>query len=300
MEARLTTVAVARLFTRSTPHFTQLAIWLLLATALVASSVPFEANAGPRQGPSTLLSWLPDAVLSSDAVAWSFRGLLWVGAILWALNRLLPLSPWMTVVGLTGLWSLHVENATNTNHCFHLANNLLAIYAIWATVDAREIRAAIREGRYWTTPLVPRWVTLGCIAYIGLFHTAAGLSKLWFSGAGWASGITLQLWTHLWGRPWMPTTQWILASRTFTQWLQIGTLVVETAGILAIFPRLRTLIGLATLSFYAGVLLTFDYGFQFNALFTALYLLPVEWWLLRWTAFKNPLPPGEGGGAAAG
>jgi hypothetical protein len=300
MEARLTTAVVAPLFRRSTPHFTQLAIWLLLATALVASSVPIEVPAGPRQGPSTLLSWLPAAVLGSDAAAWSFRGLLWVGAILWALNRLLPLSPWMTVVGLTGLWSLHVENTTNTNHCFHLANNLLAIYAIWATVDAREIRAAIGEQRYWTTPLVPRWVTLGCIAYIGLFHTAAGLSKLFLSGPQWANGISLQIWTHLWGRPWMPTTQWILSSRTFTQWLQIGTLVIETAGILALIPRLRTLIGLATLAFYAGVLATFDYAFQFNALFTALYLLPVEWWLLRWTAFKNPLPPGEGGGAAAG
>ena len=286
MEASSTPTAVPLLFRRSTPHFSQLAIWLLLATAVVASAFPFTPHAGPRQGPATLLSWLPPAVLNSHAAFWTCRGVLWLGAILWALNRLLPWSCWLTVIGLTGLWSLHVENTTNTNHCFHLANNLLVIYAIWATVDAREIKAAIVEKRYWTTPLVPRWVTLGCIAYIGLFHTAAGLSKLWFSGADWANGISLQLWTHLWGRPWMPTTQMILASRTFTQWLQIGTLVIETAGILAIFPRLRTFIGLATLGFYAGVLLTFDYGFQFNALFTALYLLPVERWLQRRTGFQ--------------
>ena len=277
------------LATRSTPHFTQLALWLLLATALVAGSVPFTVQSGLRQGPATLLWWLPPEFLASSAMFWAFRALLWVGAILWALNRLLPLSPWMTVIGLTALWSLHVENTTNTNHCFHMANNLLAIYAIWATVDAREIRAAIREGRYWQTPLVPRWVTLGCIAYIGLFHTAAGLSKLTYSGPSWANGISLQIWTHLWGRPWMPTTQWILASRTFTQWLQVGTLVIETAGILAIFPRLRTIIGIATLAFYAGVLLTFDYGFQFNALFTALYLLPLERWM-------TPSPSGRGPG----
>jgi hypothetical protein len=266
-------------FQRSRPHFTQLALWLLLATALAAGSWPMIVQPGPRQGPATLLFWLPSSVLASDATFWTFRGVLWIGAILWAFNRLLPLSPWMTVVGMTGLWSLHVENTTNTSHCFHMANNLLAIYAIWETVDCREIRAAIGEKRYWQTPLVPRWVTLGCIAYIGLFHTAAGLSKLTFGGPQWASGISLQIWTHLWGRPWMPTTQWILASRAFTQWLQIGTLAIETAGILAIFPRLRTLIGIATLGFYAGVLLTFDYGFQFNALFTALYLLPVERWL---------------------
>ena len=283
MEARAKNFEGITLLERSTPRFTQLALWLLLAVALVAGSVPFEVQPGPRQWPATLLSWLPPSLLASSATFWVFRGALWIGAMLWAFNRLLPLSPWLTVVGLTGLWSLHVENATNTNHCFHMANNLLVIYAIWATVEGREIRAAIREKRYWTTPLVPRWVTLGCIAYIGLFHTAAGLSKLYYSGPGWANGISLQLWTHLWGRPWMPTTQVILASRTFTQWLQVGTLVIETAGILAIFPRLRTLIGLATLAFYAGVLLTFDYGFQFNALFTALYLLPVEQWLLRRT-----------------
>jgi hypothetical protein len=271
----------AKLHERATPRFTQLAIWLLLATALAAGCVPFHVDDGPRQGPATLLAWLPDELLRSDASFWLFRGILWTGAILWACNRLVPLAPWLTVVGLTGLWSLHVENTTNTSHCFHMANNLLAIYAIWATAEAGEIRAAVREKRYWTTPLVPRWVTLACIAYIGIFHTAAGLSKLFYSGPAWANGISLQLWTHLWGRPWMPTTQLILSSRTFTQWLQIATLVIETAGILAVFPRFRTAIGLATLAFYAGVLLTFDYGFQFNALFTALYLLPVERWMER-------------------
>ena len=58
-----------------------------------------------------------------------------------------------------------------------------------------------------------------------------------------------------------------------------GTLVMETSGVLAVFPRLRTWIGLALVGFYVGVLLTFDYGFQLNLLFTALYLLPVEPWV---------------------
>jgi hypothetical protein len=68
----------------------------------------------------------------------------------------------------------------------------------------------------------------------------------------------------------------VLGSRSFTQALQVLTLVVETAGVLAIFPRLRVWIGLALLAFYGGVLLTFDYGFQLNAILTALYLLPFE------------------------
>jgi hypothetical protein len=157
-----------------------------------------------------------------------------------------------------------------------MANMLLTIQAIWITADAPLIRERLRDGTYWHIPLVPRWVSLASIAYIGIFHTAAGLSKLTFSGPGWASGTSLQLWTYLWGRPWSPTTQLILSSRTFTQWLQIGTLIIETGGILAIIPGLRPWIGWGLVAFYAGVLATFDYGFQFNALFTALYFLPCE------------------------
>ncbi|HEY2893961.1 MAG TPA: hypothetical protein VGJ16_07105, partial [Pirellulales bacterium] len=188
----------------------------------------------------------------------------------------LPWSCWLVVIGFTGLWSLHVETTYNTAHIFHMANMLLVIQAIWITADAPLIRRHHREGTYWQMPVVPRWVSLASIAYIGIFHTAAGLSKLLFSGSDWANGTSLQLWTFLWGRPWSPTTQAIVNSRTFTQSLQLLTLACETAGVLAIFPRLRPWIGVALTAFYVGVLATFDYGFQFNAILTALYFLPVE------------------------
>ena len=68
----------------------------------------------------------------------------------------------------------------------------------------------------------------------------------------------------------------MLGSREITKRLQIFTLIIETAGVLAVFPRLRVWIGLGLVGFYGGVLATFDYGFQFNALLTALYFLPVE------------------------
>jgi hypothetical protein len=162
-----------------------------------------------------------------------------------------------------------------------MANVLLILQALWITGDATLIRQRLADGTFWREPLVPRWVSVASIAYIGLFHTAAGLSKLAFSGPSWANGTALQLWTYLWGRPWSLTTRLILSSRTFTQVLQVFTLLVESAGILAIFPRLRPWIGLALLGFYAGVLATFDYGFQFNALLTAVYFLPVESWLTQ-------------------
>jgi hypothetical protein len=54
---------------------------------------------------------------------------------------------------------------------------------------------------------------------------------------------------------------------------------VETAGVLAVLPRMRPWIGVGLIGFYVGVLATFDYGFHLNALLTAMYLLPVERWL---------------------
>ena len=188
------------------------------------------------------------------------------------------------VLGFTTLWSLHVETTTNTAHIYNLANMLLVIQAIWITANARLIRQRLVSNALWQEPLVPRWVSLASIAYIGLFHTTAGLSKLTFSGWQWPNGTSLQLWTWLWGRPWSPTTRLILSSRSLAQALQWTTLLGETAGILAVVPQLRPWIGLLLLGFYAGVLATFDYGFQFNATLTALYFLPFERWITVWAS----------------
>lgn len=273
---------------RSLPHFGQLINWCLLGTAVaLLIFVPLEMREGPRQIPTTLFFWLPHAWITSPVVSWGSRAAIVVGGLLWLFNRGLPWSCWLTTAGFTVLWSIHVETTYNTAHIFNLPNMLLVIQSLWITFETQEIKAAVRAGKFYQTPLLPRWVVLTGIAYIGLFHTAAGLHKLFYSGPGWANGISLQLWTHLWGHSWAPSTWLILSSRTFTQILQAATLVIETAGVLAIFPRLRTWIGLGIIGFYVGVLLTFDYGFHFNALFTALYLLPIEPWLTNRALSRN-------------
>jgi hypothetical protein len=273
---RLKSSWMARLGERTLPQFNQFVICTLLAIAAVLAIWPFDIQVGERAGVASLLWWLPDDAVHSRWTWLALRGLLLVGSLLWLNQLWLPWSCWLVLVAFTGLWSLHVETTYNTAHIFHMANMLLVIQAIWITSDAPLIRARLRDGTYWQTPLVPHWVSLASIAYIGIFHTAAGLSKLLFSGPQWANGTSLQLWTYLWGRRWSPTTQLMLGSRWFTQSLQVLTLVFETAGLLAIFPRLRPIIGWGLIAFYVGVLATFDYGFQFNALLTALYFLPFE------------------------
>lgn len=284
---------------RALPHFGQLSIWLLLGVAAFESCVPAQVfdvvtlRDWPRQGTATILFWLPAEVLNSPVTFFVLRGLLLVGISLWLFQKLLPWSCWLTVFAFTAVWAVHVENSWHTNHCFHMANSLLFIQALWMTICGHDIRAAIREKRYWSTPLYPRWVTLAAIAYIGVFHMAAGLSKLSYSGPDWANGTSLQLWAHLWGYRWSPTTQLILHSRAFTQFLQVGTLIIEVVGLLALFPRLRTWIGLATVGFYLGVLATFSFGFHFNLLFTALYLLPVERWVQQYVQRRSSAVPNQ-------
>ena len=267
---------------KTTPEFGQLVNWTLLASALLLVCLPLQTRQGdPAELPATVISWLPHAWLFQPAVFWICRAALLVGTLLWFAMRWLPWSCWLTTIAFTVLWSLHVETTYNTAHIFNMANMLLVIQSLWITAEAPAIREALREGRFQDTPLLPRWVVLAGIAYIGLFHTAAGISKLWFSGAGWANGVSLQLWTHLWGHSWAPTTWLVLGDRRIAALLQGATLVIETAGILALVPRLRVWIGLGLLGFYAGVLLTFDYGFHLNAVLTAMYLLPVDRWLKR-------------------
>lgn len=261
---------------RSLPQFNQFVIWTLLATALILAFWPFQLHAGARSNLVSLLSWLPTFLLVHPLTWWIVRVLLIAGVALWAMQRCLPWSCWLATLAFTALWSLHVETTHNTAHIFNMPNMLLIIQCLWISADAPLIRSRLQSGTYWTLPLVPRWVTLASIAYIGIFHSAAGLSKLAFSGTGWANGTSLQLWTYLWGRPWSPTTQLLLSHRAVAQGLQIFTLIIETAAILAVFPRFRPWIGWALLAFYAGVLATFDYGFEFNALLTAVYFLPLE------------------------
>lgn len=266
---------------RSPPLFGQIVTWLLLFTGLVMTVQSFDMSAGPRNpAPSTVISWLPTEILSAHWPFYLFRAMFLVGGAAWGLNRGLRWSCWLAVAGFTGLWGMHLENTWAGAHIFHAANNLLIVQALWTTLYHREITAAWRTSAYWQTPLYPRWVFLLSLAYLGLFHTYAGLAKIVFSGWGWANGTSLQLWTHMEGFRWSPTTQLLLNSKLAAYWLQVFTLITETGAILALpFAKLRVPFGLMLLGFYAGVILTFPYGFEFNMLFTALFFLPVESWL---------------------
>ena len=277
-----------RLHECALPHLGQTVNWVLIGICFILGSLSFDISEGLRQSPVTMISWLPETWLSAPISFHILRIMLWCGALLWLMGWATPWSCWLATLSFTGLWSLHMENTTNGAHIFNVSNQLLVVQSLWITLKHREIRAAVKAGKYWTTALYPNWAFWLAIGFIGLFHTYAGLAKILHSGLDWPNGTSLQLWAYWDGRLDSWTREIMISNRSFTVIMQWATLIFETAGILALFNRqLRLLIGLALISFYIGVILTFDYGFHINLLLTALYHLPFDRWLPQYFSKKT-------------
>lgn len=267
----------------SRPHFGQATTLILLGFCLLMAAIPVQHMQGPRIGPATVLSLLPDHLLSAPLLHQLARVFLVGSAILWAMQWFIPWSCWATVIAFTTVWALRMENTYHADHIFNVTNMLLVIHAMWYQFYCPEIRQSLAARQFWQTPLYPRWVFLLSVFYIGLYHTLAGVSKLSFSDLVWANGLSLQLWVHLWGWPGSPFGNVILENRTLATIFQNAVLILELMAILALpLRRLRTVIGIGLLCFYAGVLGTFvEFGFYFNAILVAMLLLPVEPYLRR-------------------
>jgi hypothetical protein len=263
----------------SNPRFGQYATWLLLLFAVIVACTPIEFDTGPkREVPATSFAWLPASLLASPTFFTGVRVVLLVSAALWAARVAIPYSCWTTVVAFTLMWSLRMENLTNGAHIFNVTNWLLIIHAMWFHFRHREIRSAVAESRFWNARIYPRWVFWLCIFYLGWFHSLAGFTKIATSGFGWGNGVSLQLWTELFGWEPSPFGKVLLWDVRLTALMQTGALVIECFSIVCIFNRwFRYAIGFALFGFYLGVLTTFiDFGFHFNAILVAWFLLPVD------------------------
>jgi len=280
------------LFDRATPRFGQVTVWLLLLFAVVLALTPIEFDSGPRsEHPATVFSWLPASLIQSPIFFTAVRVGLLASTILWALRIWIPWSCWSTVACFTLMWSLRMENLTNGAHIFNVTNMLLVIHAMWFHFYRHEIRSGIQQGTFWEDKNYPRWVFWLCVFYLGWFHSLAGFTKLACCGPTWGNGTSMQLWVNLFGLKASPFAQLMLFDSRLTALLQTGALVIECLSILAIFHRsLRYLVGFGLIGFYAGVLGTFvTFGFHFNAILVALFLLPAD--RLLGLHFDNSRPP---------
>ncbi len=288
---------------RRRPHYGQLTLWTLLFCGLAFCGYFLSHRAPPppgaeRTGPVSVLSFLPDAVLLGDGVALACGALYLAGALLWIGGWGLPWSSWLTSLSFNAVIALYLEQAQQVTHVAHATNMLLILYALWYQFYWRDMRAARAAGRFWSTPLYPQWVHAGSVWCLGLFYGFSGLNKLLASGPGWANGLSLQLWTLLFGNPASPWTHLILSDRSVTAWMQLGTLVGETGGFVAIVSRrLRPVIGLLLIGFHVAAIDVFGWGFHANLAELALIFLPCDRWVgLVVESLEGRPGPGAGQG----
>ena len=264
----------------ATPQFGQIATWLLLLFALIVACTPVEFDVGLRRAePATIFSWLPENIVRSPQLFLGVRVVLFVSTIMWAFRIAVPYSCWLAVFAFTMSWALRMENLTNGAHIFNVTNWLLIIHAMWFHFRHREMSAAISASNFWQTRLYPRWVLWLCVFYLGWFHSLAGFSKILTSGFDWGNGVSLQLWTELFGWKPSPFGKLLLWDVRLTALMQTGALAIECFSIFCVLNQwFRYAIGFALFGFYLGVLTTFvDFGFHFNAILVAWFLLPVDW-----------------------
>ena len=262
------------------PGFGQFVTWLLLIFAIVLAVSPIEFSTGVRSDQvATIFAWLPEFVLRNAIFFTTVRVLLILSAILWAAKIAVPISCWTTTILFALMWSLRMENLTNGAHIFNVTNMLLLIHAMWFQFYHADMKASKDAGTFWQTPTYPRWVFMLSVFYLGWFHSLAGFTKILNTGLGWGNGVSLQLWTQVFGETSSPFAQVILYDSRLTAWLQTGALAIECLSILCIFHWLiRYAVGFGLIGFYIGVLTTFvTFGFHFNAILVALFLLPVDY-----------------------
>lgn len=267
-----------------------IATWLLLLFALIVACTPIEFDSGVRRAdPATIFSWLPESILRSPEMFFGVRVVLFLSALSWAARLALPWSCWITVLAFTLSWALRMENLTNGAHIFTVTNWLLIIHAMWFHFRHQQMSEAKNQSRFWQSKLYPRWVFWLCVFYLGWFHTLAGLTKILTSGFDWGDGVSLQLWTELFGWEHSPFGKLLRYDVRLTALMQTGAMVIECLSIVCIVNRwFRYAIGFGLFGFYLGVLTTFiDFGFHFNAILVAYFLLPFDWLMgLSFTARK--------------
>ena len=252
-------------------RFGVLSVRILLAMVILIALFPIEFSLGPRSDePATIFTWLPEGLLRNGLFFTLVRIGVIAAAVLWWGRIWTPVSCWLTVGLAMLLWSLRMENLTNGAHVFNVANMLLVVHAMWFHFYHREIDEALASKVDDTTTAelarnheqlqhcYPRWVFMLSVFYLGWFHSLAGFNKILSSGFGWGNGVSLQLWTKLFGWEPSPFGQLLLYDARLTAWMQTGALMIECACILVVFNRwLRYGLGFALFGFYMGVLTTF-------------------------------------------
>lgn len=286
---------------RLNPLYGQLSLWAVLLTSVYVS---LETNLLfqylPKNITVSVIGYLlPAQFLNEPFFFHACRNLFWFSAALWAavpflgglgqraLRVIIPVSAWTTYLAYTITASLYWENLPWIYHKFVLPSWLLLIHALWCQFYLNEISTSLSNRTYWNTPLYPFWVRFLSVYFIAIFYTFSGASKL-LSTMNWADGLSLQLWTQLFGNHNSFFGKLILSDRLLAAILQKGALALECLSFTAMFniwSRMAIGMGLLILHFVIDVTLNID--FRAHMILIAVYFLPLFEFTQRQASMHN-------------
>lgn len=271
------------------PTATRLTLAGTLLVALYSCTTITQHPPGTRENCLSLLCFLPEAVIFNPRLFVALKLVFFASAVLWFLQRILPWSSTIAALSFTVLVSLSHDTNYYTPHLYHFENLYLLICATWQLLYRAPIAESLRCGRFWNTPLVPNWVNFLFLYYISLAYSFSGASKIFYSGLGWANGLSLQLWVKFLAESRLdnPIVQLLVSERVIAFAAQLTTLIAEAFCWLALFSlRLRVLLGVLLLGFHLTSEFVFGLGFYGNILgiFSVMIVQP----LLTSTRFAKP------------
>lgn len=286
---------MTRFFLRTTPRVGQkiLAVLLLLGFYnLVFEAVPNSAgylvgdslshwSSSPAQAVS-LVAWFPQSLIHSRPLFWFLVSSYAVFGLLWFLRKWVPWSAWGACLSHTLAISLYLQTQTYVSHSFQLVNQILLIHALWYSLEATRIKAAMQQACFEDAPLYPRWVMELSVLAIAIFYGLAGLNKIRYHGLDWFDGLNMQLFVHLFADHQSQFTGWLLNDRALARWGQILTVLVEIGAFLALIPRLRGFVAIGLLGLHLGIYVVFGWPFLANV--GTLTVVLFGWHLLQWPA----------------
>lgn len=219
---------------------------------------------------------LPQSFIRNREIFDLVRIVFCISAISWCMGLLIPFSSWCSVFSFTIFGSLVHENVPYILHKYHVPNALLVVNALWYHFYKDALNGSWSDKDFWSKRSYPEWVHWSSVCVISIFYGYSGLSKLLYSGLEWPNGVTLQLWTLMWGDKKSSITELILSNRQIAAVVQSIVLIAECLAPFAIISKkIRVICGVVLVGFHVINERVFHLDFWGNAILIVLFYFPI-------------------------
>ena len=228
-----------------------------------------------RVGSDTLIGFLPDSILFSNALTNSSRLIFFVSSFCWLINRLTLIAAPLAAASFYILSSQITELSIGLPHQYNFVCMALLVMSagIWQS-RGDELRNPWNPYHY---SKVQEWVYYLLLFYVLISYTFSGLAKMYVSGASWIDSRTIlfisQMGKHFEGA----FSFFDLSILEYPTLVSIGlllALVAETVAICGVYSRgVRYFCALVLVPVHLVNEFMFGFGFEGHVAILAFLLL---------------------------